>query len=53
VVYLPALPGGFLSDDYSQLQTFYGLGAHEVAARVWKTVRFRRRTAVEPVPARW
>ena len=37
VVYLPALPGGFLSDDYSQLQMFYGVGAHEVAARVWKT----------------
>jgi hypothetical protein len=37
VVYLPALPGGFLSDDYSQLRMFYGVGAHEVAARVWNT----------------
>ena len=37
VVYLPALPGGFLSDDYSQLHTFYGADAREVAARVGKT----------------
>jgi hypothetical protein len=37
VVYFPALPGGFLSDDYSQLRMFYGVGAHEVAARVWNT----------------
>src|SRR5439155_22105312 len=37
VVYLPAVSGGFLSDDYSQLQMFYGVDAHEVAARVWKT----------------
>ena len=37
VVYLPALPGGFLSDDYSLLHLFYGADAHEVAARVGKT----------------
>ena len=37
VVYLPALPGGFLSDDYSLLHMFYGADAHEVAARVGKT----------------
>ncbi|MET0683293.1 MAG: hypothetical protein ABWZ29_08135 [Casimicrobiaceae bacterium] len=36
-VYLPALSGGFLSDDYSLLQMFYGVDAHEVAARVRKT----------------
>ncbi len=36
-VYLPALPGGFLSDDYSLLHTFYGADAREVAARVGKT----------------
>src|SRR5258708_1992925 len=36
-VYLPAVSGGFLSDDYSQLQMFYRIDAHEVAARVWKT----------------
>ena len=36
-IYLPALSGGFLSDDYSPLQMFYGVGAHEVATRVWKT----------------
>ncbi len=37
VIYLPALPGGFLSDDYSLLHTFYGADAREVAARVGKT----------------
>ena len=37
VVYLPALPGGFLSDDYSLLHFFYGADAREVAARVGKT----------------
>jgi hypothetical protein len=36
-IYLPALPGGFLSDDYSLLHTFYGADAREVAARVGKT----------------
>ena len=36
-VYLPALPGGFLSDDYSLLHAFYGVDAHEVVARVAKT----------------
>ena len=36
-VYLPALPGGFLSDDYSLLHTFYGADAREIAARVGKT----------------
>ena len=33
-VYLPALSGGFLSDDYSLLQMFYGVDANEVAV-VW------------------
>ena len=37
VVYLPTLPGGFLSDDYSLLHTFYGADVREVAARVGKT----------------
>ena len=37
VVYLPTLPGGFLSDDYSLLHMFYGADAREVAARVGKT----------------
>ena len=37
VVYLPALRGGFLSDDYSLLHFFYGADAREVAARVAKT----------------
>jgi hypothetical protein len=37
IVYLPTLSGGFLSDDYSLLQFFYGADAHEVAARVGKT----------------
>jgi hypothetical protein len=36
-VYAPALPGGFLSDDYSQLHLFYGADAREIAARVGKT----------------
>jgi hypothetical protein len=36
-VYLPALSGGFLSDDYSELHMFYGADAWEVAARVGKT----------------
>ena len=36
-VYLPALSGGFLSDDYSLLHTFYGADARELAARVGKT----------------
>ena len=36
-VYVPTLPGGFLSDDYSQLHMFYGADAHEIAARVGKT----------------
>ena len=37
VVYLPAVPGGFLSDDYSLLHFFYGAGVQETAARVVKT----------------
>lgn len=37
VVYLPTLPGGFLSDDYSQLHSFQGADVREVAARVGKT----------------
>ena len=36
-VYLPAISGGFLSDDYSLLHFFYGGDAREVAARVAKT----------------
>jgi hypothetical protein len=36
-VYAPALPGGFLSDDYSQIHLFYDADAREVAARVGKT----------------
>lgn len=37
VVYLPALPGGFLSDDYSQVHLFLDADAREIAARVGKT----------------
>ena len=37
VVYLPTLPGGFLSDDYSQIHVFFGADAQEVAARVGRT----------------
>ena len=36
-VYVPALAGGFLSDDYSLLHTFYGADARETAERVAKT----------------
>jgi len=36
-VYLPAISGGFLSDDYSLLHFFYGADAREVGARVAKT----------------
>ncbi len=36
-IYLPALPGGFLSDDYSQLHLFFGADAREVATRVATT----------------
>jgi len=37
VVYVPALSGGFLSDDYSQLEMFHGASAGEVAARAGRT----------------
>jgi hypothetical protein len=33
-VYLPTLPGGFLSDDYSELHHFWGADARENLARV-------------------
>jgi len=36
-VYLPSLPGGFLSDDYSLLHFFYGVDAREVWERAAKT----------------
>lgn len=36
-VYLPTLPGGFLSDDYSQVLMFHGASAHDVVARVAQT----------------
>ncbi len=35
-LYLPALSGGFLSDDYSLLHAFYGASTRDVAARVMK-----------------
>lgn len=34
VLYLPALPGGFLSDDYSLLHTFYGASPPEIVSRI-------------------
>lgn len=34
LVYLPTLPGGFLSDDYSELHHFWGADARENLARV-------------------
>lgn len=37
VVYLPTLPGGFLSDDYSQVLMFDGASVGEVVTRVTKT----------------
>ena len=52
-VYLPALPGGFLSDDYSLLHLFYGADAQRsrrtrVARRSFPASD-RRRTST----ARW
>jgi hypothetical protein len=51
-VYLPAISGGFLSDDYSLLHFLLRRRRAGSGSARGQDLRLRRRPAVEPVPAR-